>query len=58
MNFAVIENNIVKNIIVCDSKQVAEQVTGLLCIQYTDTKLARIGDTWDGSNFTTPTEDN
>lgn len=54
MNFAVIKNNIVENIIVCDSREVAEQITGLLCIQYTDEKLARIGDTWDGTNFTTP----
>jgi hypothetical protein len=35
-NYAVIENNKVSNIIVADSKEIAEEVTGLSCIDVTD----------------------
>jgi hypothetical protein len=35
-NFAVIENNKVSNVIAADSKKVAEEVTGLMCIDCTD----------------------
>jgi len=34
--FAVIENNTVTNIIVADTKQIAEEVTGMTCIEYTN----------------------
>jgi hypothetical protein len=54
MNYAVIENNVVTNIIVCDSKEIAEQVTGLTCIEYTEENPAAIGWTYDGSVFTAP----
>lgn len=36
MNIAVIENNKVINIIVADSIEIAEEVTGLQCIDCTD----------------------
>lgn len=36
-NFAVIENGIVVNIIVADSLEIAESLTGLLCFQYDET---------------------
>ena len=36
MNIAVIENNRVVNVIVADSISVAEEITGLQCIDYTD----------------------
>jgi hypothetical protein len=35
-NFAVIKENVVTNIIVAESKEVAENVTGLSCIDYTE----------------------
>jgi hypothetical protein len=35
-NFAVIENNMVTNIIVAETKEIAEEMTGLTCIDYTD----------------------
>jgi len=54
MNFAVIENNIVVNIIVADSKEIAEQVTGLHCVKYTDANPAHIGLRFDGRTFEQP----
>jgi hypothetical protein len=43
-NFAVLdENNKVTNIIVADSKEIAEEVTGLPCVEYTDSNPAIIG---------------
>jgi hypothetical protein len=56
MNFAVIENNVVTNVIVADTKEIAEEVLGKVCIEYTDTNPAGIGWTWDGSKFTKPEE--
>lgn len=53
-NYAVMSGNTVSNIIVCDSKEVAEQVTGMTCIEYTNENPAGIGYTWDGSVFTAP----
>lgn len=32
-NYAVIENNIIKNIIVADSKELAEQITSSVCFE-------------------------
>ena len=52
--FAVIQNNIVLNVILADSKEIAEQVTDLTCIEYTDENPAKINDTWDGTNFISP----
>jgi uncharacterized Ntn-hydrolase superfamily protein len=54
-NFAVLHNKIVSNVIVCDSKEIAELVTGTTCIEYTNENPAGIGYTWDGSIFTKPT---
>lgn len=54
MNYAVIENNIVINTIVAETKQIAEEVTGLLCIEYTNEDPTGIGWTYDGTNFIAP----
>jgi hypothetical protein len=43
MNIAVIENNKVENIIVCDSIELAEVLTGKECVQYTNSNPANIG---------------
>ena len=48
--FAVIENNIVENIIVCENKEIAESVTGKLCVEYTDENPAFIGLSWSQQN--------
>ena len=49
MNYAVIENNKVVNVIVADSKEISEQVTGLTCIDVTDGWDYENG--IDGGNF-------
>ena len=53
-NYAVIKNNKVKNIIVADSKEIAEEATGLLCVEYTDENPAYIGLGFDGTTFEQP----
>jgi hypothetical protein len=50
-NFAIINNNKVINVIVADTKEIAEEATKSLCIQ---SDIAKIDDTWDGTNFITP----
>ena len=54
MNFAVIENGVVLNTIVCDSQELAEQVTGQTCVGYTDENPAHIGLNFDGTTFEQP----
>lgn len=49
-NFAVINGNIVENIIVADTKEIAETVTGKLCVEYTDKNPAHINLNWDEVN--------
>lgn len=53
-NFAVIRNNIVINTIVAESKELAEQLTGYLCVQYFDENPAAIGFGFDGTTFEQP----
>ena len=53
-NYAVIKDGIVNNVIVADTKEIAETVTGLTCIEYTDENRAGIGWTYDGTNFIAP----
>jgi hypothetical protein len=53
-NYAVIQGNTVSNIIVADTKEIAEQVTGLTCIEYTAENPASIGSIWNGTTFEPP----
>jgi hypothetical protein len=53
-NYAVMRENLVTNIIVADTKETAEIVTGLTCIEYTQENPAGIGYTWDGIQFINP----
>lgn len=53
-NFAVIENDLVINVIIADDLEIAEQVTGKPCIEYDDDNPAGIGWTYDGESFTPP----
>ena len=53
-NFAVIENGIVTNIIVANTKQVAETATGKTCVEYIDSNPAVIGLGYDGITFEQP----
>lgn len=45
--YAVIENGTVINVIVADSKEIAEQVTEKECIEYTEENTLAIGATWN-----------
>lgn len=52
--FAVLSGNTVSNVIVADSKEIAELVTRAECIEYNTDNPAAIGDTWDGEKFVKP----
>jgi hypothetical protein len=52
--YLVINNNVIENIIVADSKEIAEQVTGFNCIEHTEENPEGIGWKWDGTGFTNP----
>lgn len=47
VNFALIDNNKVVNTIVADTKKIAEEATGKLCVEYTDELPACIGLGWN-----------
>jgi hypothetical protein len=53
-NYAVINGNIVENVIVADTKEIAEQVIGKECIEYTNSNPAGIGYTYADGVFTAP----
>jgi hypothetical protein len=52
-NYAVIQNNLVTNVIVVDTLEIAQTVTGLQCVDTTGTN-AGIGWSYDGTNFSPP----
>jgi hypothetical protein len=52
--YAVLIDDVVSNIIVADTKEIAEEVTGSICIEYTDENPVGKGDNWNGSEFTKP----
>lgn len=52
--FAVIVDDLVMNVIVADTKEIAELVTGLTCVEYTDSNPAGIGWTYEGGVFIAP----
>jgi hypothetical protein len=46
--FAVLDhNNVVTNVIVCDSAETADLVTEAICIEYTEENVAQIGWIYD-----------
>lgn len=53
--FAVIEDNVVINTILADSKSIAEEVTNKTCIEYTQDNPLGIGFIYDGEKFINPT---
>ena len=55
-NFAVIEEGVVTNVILADTLEVAQEVTGKTCVEYTEDSPAGIGWTYDGTKFIAPTE--
>ena len=50
-NFAAIENKTVVNIIIADSKKIAEDTTGKTCVEFTEDNPAHIGLKYDGKKF-------
>ena len=52
--FAVMSDNYVTNVIVADTKEVAEEVTNATCIEYDETNPAGIGYHYDGEKFNLP----
>lgn len=53
--YAVINNGLVVNTILAESKEIAEQCNpGFTCLEYTVENPASIGWTYDGTNFTAP----
>jgi hypothetical protein len=52
--FAVISGKLVTNVILAETKEIAEEVTGLTCVEYTNENPAGIGWTYDGTNFVSP----
>lgn len=53
-NFAVLAGNTVSNVIVADTLEIAELVTGSTCVEYTDDNPAGIGWTYADGVFTAP----
>jgi len=53
-DFAVIENSKVINIIIADTKEIAELVSGKTCAIYTNANPAHIGLGYDGTTFEQP----
>jgi hypothetical protein len=49
-NFAVIEDGVVLNTILAESKTIAEEVTGKTCIEFT-TESAEVGGTYTNKKF-------
>ena len=52
--FAELSHNVVTNLIVADTLETAQAVTGKTCIEYTDPFSVGIGWTYDGTNFVDP----
>lgn len=52
--YAIVENNLVTNVIIADTLQIAEEVTGKTCVEYNEDNPAGIGWTYDGEKFIAP----
>jgi hypothetical protein len=52
--FAVMSGNSVNNIIVADTKEIAEEITNSVCIEYTVENPAGINWLWNGTSFISP----
>ena len=50
-NFAVLNGNVVINVVVADSKENAELATSMICVEYDEKLPAGIGMIYDGTGF-------
>jgi hypothetical protein len=55
--FAVMSGNKVINTIIADTKELAQEVTSSVCIEYTEQNPAAIGWTYNGATFEEPVEE-
>jgi len=54
-NYAVIKDNVIDNVIVADTKEIAETITGLNCVEIPfEVNAPGIGWSYDGINFIAP----
>jgi len=56
-DFAIVEDGIVTNTILAESKVIAEEVTGKTCIEFTKENPACIGLGYDGTTFEQPAQE-
>lgn len=50
--FIVLNNNVAENIIIADTLEVAQEVTGKICVQLPSNDfIVAFGDLYDGTNF-------
>ncbi len=54
-NYGVVENNVITNVIVAENKEIAETVTGQLCVELPHYDVG-IGWTYEGGTFIRPVE--
>jgi hypothetical protein len=52
-DYGVIENDIIENVIVAESKEIAETVTGKLCVELPPTNVG-VGWAYKSGTFTAP----
>ena len=52
--FAVVKDGLVENCIIADSLEIAQEVTGLTCVEYTEENPAGIGFTYADGIFNDP----
>ena len=52
--FAVMSGNSVINVIIADNKEIAEETTNAICIEYDETNPSGIGWQYDGEKFIPP----
>jgi hypothetical protein len=51
-HFAVMNDlDYVENVILCETKELAEELTGQTCIEYTPDGICGIGSKWTGTEF-------
>jgi hypothetical protein len=58
VKYAVIKDSVVDNVILADTQAIAQEVTGLTCVEIEHVPGAPgIGWTYDGAEFTAPVEE-
>lgn len=55
--FAVVQDSLVVNTIIADTLEIAQEATGLTCVEYTEENPAGIGWVYDGTAFIAPVEE-